>query len=113
MEPVEAFLAGTKISPSPTIYAERSKLTEVPIFTLWHHEHGRLSRKDAVAKRQYLTPSEEKTVVDYILGKAESDYPVLVKSVGQLAWTIARLRVSTFEILADDESIRPMGKNWV
>jgi hypothetical protein len=108
MEPAEAVLARTRSSPNPKTYSERSKLTEVPISTLWHHEHGRLSRKDAAAKRQYLTPSEEKTLVDYIL---ESDDPVLVKSVGQLAWTIARRRSSTFEILPDDDSIRPPGKN--
>jgi len=113
MEPAEAVLVGTSSSPNSKTYAERSKLTAVPISTLWHHEHGRLSRKDAAAKRQYLTPSEEKTVVDYIQGAAEGDHPVLVKSVGQLAWTIARRRSSTFEILADDDSIRPPGKNWV
>jgi hypothetical protein len=113
MDPAEAVLARMRSSPGPKTYAERSKLTEVPISTLWHHEHGRLSRKDAAAKRQYLTPSEEKTLVDYILNGAEGDRPVLVKSVGQLAWTIARRRSSTFEILADDDSIRPPGKNWV
>jgi hypothetical protein len=105
MEPAEAVLVGTSSSPNFKTYAERSKLTAVPISTLWHHEHGRLSRKDAAAKRQYLTPSEEKTVVDYIQGAAEGDHPVLVMSVGQLAWTIARRRSSTFEILADDDSI--------
>lgn len=51
--------------------------------------------------------------MDYIQGAVEGDHPVLVKSVGQLAWTIARRQSSTFEILADDESIRPPGKNWV
>ena len=81
-EPAETALARTRSPPNPKTYAERSKLTEVPISTLWHHEHGRLSRKDAAAKRQYLIPSEEKTVVDYIL---DSDDPVLVKSVEQLA----------------------------
>jgi hypothetical protein len=101
MESPEAVLARMRSSPNPKTYAERSKLTEVPISTLWHHEYGRLSQKDAAAKRQYLTPSEEKALVDYIL---ESHDPVLVKSVGQLAWTIAR---------TDDDSIRPPGKNWV
>jgi hypothetical protein len=110
MESPEAVLARMRSSPNPKTYAERSKLTEVPISTLWHHEYGRLSQKDAAAKRQYLTPSEEKALVDYIL---ESHDPVLVKSVGQLAWTIARRRSSTFEILTDDDSIRPPGKNWV
>lgn len=113
MEPAEAVLVRTRSFPKPKTYAERSKLPEVPISTFSHHEHGRLSRKDAAAKRQYLTPSEEKAFVDYILGAAESDHPVLVMSVGQLAWTIARRRSSTFEILADDDSIRPPGKNWV
>jgi len=107
MEPAKAVLVKTRSSPKPKTYAERSKLTEVPISTLWYHEHGRLSRKDAAAKRQYLTPSEEKALVDCILGAAESDHPVLVKSVGQLARTIARRRSSTFEFFADDDSIRP------
>jgi hypothetical protein len=33
--------------------------------------------------------------------------PTPVKSVAYLAWTIARRRFSTFELLADDGSIRP------
>jgi hypothetical protein len=110
MEPPEAVHTRIRSSPNPKTYTERFKLTEVPISTLWHREHGRLLRKDAAAKRQYLTPSKEKALIDYIL---ESDDPVLVKSVGQLAWTIARRRSSTFEILTDDDSIRPPGKNWV
>jgi hypothetical protein len=113
MKPTEAVLARTRSPPNPKTYAERSKLTEVPISTLWHHEHGRLSQKDTAAKRQYLTPSEEKTLIDCILGAAESDHPILVKSVEQLAWTIVRRRSSTFEILADEDSIRPPRKNWV
>jgi len=70
MEPAEAVIARKRSPPNPKTYAERSKQTEVPISTLRHHEHSRLSRKDAAAKRQYLTPSEEKTLVDYILGAA-------------------------------------------
>ena len=66
MEPAEAVLIGISSSLNSKTYAARSKLTAVLISTLWYPEHGRLSRKDAAAKWQYLTPSEEKTVVDYI-----------------------------------------------
>jgi hypothetical protein len=111
VNPAESVLTRMRSSPDSKTYAKRSKLTKVPLSTLWYHQHGRLSRKDAAAKRQYLTPSEEQTVVDFILRGAEYDNPVSVKSVGQLAWIIARQRSSTFEILADDNLIRPLGKN--
>jgi hypothetical protein len=81
MEPAETTLARTRSSPDPKTYAERSKLTEVPISTLWHHKHGRLSRKDAAAKRQYLTPSEEKTLVDYILESDDPEHSKVSRSV--------------------------------
>jgi hypothetical protein len=113
MDPAEIVLAWMRNSPDSKTYAEWSKLTEVPLSTLWHHQQGRQSRKDTAAKRQYLTPSEEKTLVDYMLHAAEHSHPTPVKSVGHLAWTIARRRSSTFKLLADDGSIRPPGKNWV
>lgn len=82
IEPAEANPTSTRSSPNLNTYTKQSKLTEVLKSTLWYHKHGRLSRKDAAAKRWYLTPSKEKTVIDYVLGNND---PVLVESVGQLA----------------------------
>jgi hypothetical protein len=111
MEPTEIVLARIRRSPDSKTYAEWSKLTELPLSTLWHHQHGRQSRKVAAAKQQYLTPSEEKTLVDYMLDAAKRGHPTPVKSVGHLAWTIARRRSSTFELLTDNGLIRTLGKN--
>ena len=113
MDPAEAVLARWRGFPEPKTYAELSKLTNVPNSTLWHHEQGRLSKKDAAAKKQYLSPSEEKILVDHILRAAERGYPVPVKLLRHLARTIARQRSSTFQIPADDDRIRLPEKNWL
>ena len=84
----------------------------VPASTLWHRKHGRPSKGDAAAQKQYLTPSEEKALADYILRWAERGYPVPVKLVRDFAWVIARKRSSTFQTLSNDDTIQPPGKNW-
>jgi len=61
------------------ICAALSESSHVPASTLWHRKHGRPSKGDAAAQKQYLTPSEEKALADYILRWAERGYPVPVK----------------------------------
>ena len=51
IDPAETVLATLRDYTKPKTYAEPSKQTDVPKLTSWHHEHGRLSRKDAVAKK--------------------------------------------------------------
>jgi hypothetical protein len=89
-----------------------SELSHAPASTIWHRHHGRLSTKDAAASQQYLTPSKEKALVDYVLRAADRGYPVPVKLLRHLAWTTARQQSSTFPIPADDDAVRHPGKNW-
>jgi hypothetical protein len=42
--------------------------------------------------KQYLTPSEEKALAEYVLRMAERGYPVPVKLLRYLAWVIVRQR---------------------
>jgi hypothetical protein len=93
-EPALTALASLRNPADVKTYAALSELSSVPASTLWHRSHGRQSRKESAVKRQYLTPSEEKALVDYILRLAERGYPVPVKFLQHLAWTISRQRSS-------------------
>jgi len=51
----------------PRTYAALSYFSNVPASTLWHRAHGRPSRDEKAKCQQYLTPSEEKALVNYAL----------------------------------------------
>ncbi|KAF2241397.1 hypothetical protein BU26DRAFT_469049, partial [Trematosphaeria pertusa] len=55
---------------------------------------------------QYLTPQEEKALVDFLLRMADLGCPVRVKFPPSLAFSIARRRATT------DREIKPPNKNW-
>jgi hypothetical protein len=112
MDTAAAILTTPRHSTEHEVHAALPESSPVPASTLWHRSHGRPSKKEAAAQKQYLTPSEEKTLADYILRWAERGHPVSVKLVRHLGWTIARKRSSAFQILLDDVTIRPPGKNW-
>jgi hypothetical protein len=80
--------------------------------TLWRHARGKPTRKDKAAGQQYLTPCEEKAVLEYALRMYKYGFPIPVKFLGSIAHIIKRQRSSAFQILAADEGIRPPGKNW-
>jgi hypothetical protein len=77
----------------------RPSRNDLPLSTYWHRVHGRPSRQDTAAKRQYLTPSEEKALVDYALRLAARGYPVPVKFLRYLAQWIVRQRSSSFQVV--------------
>jgi hypothetical protein len=79
---------------------------------LWRRAHGKPSRRDKAAKQQYLTPCEEKALLEYVLRMSERGYPLLIKFLCSLALVIARQRSSAFQIPSADDGIRPPGKNW-
>jgi hypothetical protein len=79
--------------------------------TLWRRAHGKPSRTDKAAKQQYLTPVEEKALLDYVLRTSERGYPLPVKFLHSLALVIARQRSSAFQTPAVDDGVRPPGKN--
>ena len=79
--------------------------------TLWRHARGKPSRRDKATKQQYLTPCEEKALLEYVLRMSERGYPLPVKFLSSLALVIARQRSSAFQIPTADDGIRPPGKN--
>jgi hypothetical protein len=50
----------------PQTYDARSKHKGVPLSTLYHREHGRLSRKKKAEGQQYLTVPEEKALETFL-----------------------------------------------
>jgi hypothetical protein len=51
----------------PRTYAALAEHGEVALSTLPHRARGRRSRKEKDQSQQYLTPSEEKAVVKFLL----------------------------------------------
>src|SRR5204862_6026617 len=48
-------------------YKALSDSTGVPISTLWHRNHGRVSVQERATHQQYLTPQDEKALVKILL----------------------------------------------
>ncbi|KAF1940397.1 hypothetical protein EJ02DRAFT_350073, partial [Clathrospora elynae] len=92
-------------------YAALSKASNVPYTTLWHRAHGRPSIQDKAKSQQYLTPSEEEALVNYLLRMANNGFPIPIIYTRSLAAVIACQRTSIFEA-TPNETIRPPGKNW-
>lgn len=83
-----------------------SKWGKVPRSTLYHRAHGRRSKEDKARSQQYLTPSEEKALVQYLLLMSNHGYPIPIMHLPSLALIIASRRSTT------DVAIKPPGKNW-
>jgi hypothetical protein len=66
-------------------YAALSDSSQIPVSTLWDRAHGRRPRKEKAAKQQYLTPQEEKALVNYALRMSRNGYPIPVKFLCSLA----------------------------
>jgi hypothetical protein len=60
-------------------YATQARRKGVPRTTLWYEEHGRPSFKAKAQSQQFLTPSEEKALVQYLLRMSAVGSPVRVK----------------------------------
>jgi hypothetical protein len=93
-------------------YAALSESSNIPVSTLWDRAHGRQPRREKAAKQQYLTPQEEKALVNYALRMSRNEYPIPVKFLRSLAQVIVRQRSSFFHILPTDDTVKPPGKNW-
>jgi hypothetical protein len=63
----------------PRTYAALAEHGEVALFTLHHRARGRRSRKEKDQSQQYLTPSEEKAVVKFLLQMSDLRQPVRIK----------------------------------
>jgi hypothetical protein len=93
-------------------YQELHEFSGVPLTTLWHRDHGRISIQERAALQQYLTPQEEKALVKYLLNKFRSGFPLPIKASRSLAHEIALRRPSNFQTVLCDGKIKPPGKNW-
>ncbi|KAF2176613.1 hypothetical protein K469DRAFT_512225, partial [Zopfia rhizophila CBS 207.26] len=79
------------VDPSePRTYTALSKRGNVPRSTLWHRAHGRPSKEEKAIGQQYLTPSEEKALVKYLLRMSDNGFPIPIKYLRSLAYIIAR-----------------------
>lgn len=112
MDPASAVLSEGLVPSKPKTYAALSESSNVAVSTLWHRAHGRPSREDKAKSQQYLSPSEEKALVEYLLRMSNNGFPVPLKYLRSLALVIARQRSSVFQAPATDETIRPPGRNW-
>jgi len=94
-------------------YGALSNQSGVPLSTLWHRDHGRGSIKQKAASQQYLTPQEEKALVDYLLRMSRKGYPLPVNLARNLAHIILLQRASIFKVHpVERDDLRPPGENW-
>ncbi len=94
-------------------YGALSNQSGVPLSTLWHRDHGRGSIKQKAASQQYLTPQEEKALVDYLLRMSRKGYPLPVKLARNLAHIILLQRASIFKVHpVERDDLSPPGENW-
>lgn len=107
-----AALAWLNDLDQPMTYAALSEHTRIPASTLRYRKNGRPSRRDAAAQRQYLTPSEEKGLVDYLLWAWKLGRPIPSKLLPSLAFAIVQRRSSTLQNIATNTTIKPPGKHW-
>lgn len=101
-------------STKPKSYAALSEERDCPRTTLWFRAHGRPSKAEKAQRQQYLTPSERKALVEYLLRMPRKGFLVLVKHLRPLALIIVRQRSSVFQAPSadEDEAIELPGKNW-
>jgi len=85
MDPASTVLAEGLDPSKPRTYAALSESSNVPTSTLWHRAHGRPSRQEKAEYRQYLTPAEEKALVEYVLRMAKNGFPIPIKFLRSLA----------------------------
>jgi hypothetical protein len=73
--------------------------------TIYDRAHGQRSKEEKAQSQQYLTPCEEKAIVNFLLLMAEFGQPVRIKHIPSLAFSIARQR-------STNKPPKPPGKNW-
>ncbi|KAK9427097.1 hypothetical protein V1505DRAFT_359134 [Lipomyces doorenjongii] len=81
----------------PRTYTALSKSHKIPRTTLWNLAHGRPSIKEKAKRLQYLTPSEEKALVKYLLRTSNNGFPVPIQYLRSLAFASVSQRSSVFQ----------------
>jgi hypothetical protein len=80
--------------------------TDVPRSTLHARARGRRSIEAKAQSQQYLTPFEEKAMVDFVLQMSNLGTPVRIKYIPSIAFSVTRGRPEP------DRPLKPPGKNW-
>src|SRR5450432_4055487 len=60
--------------------------------TLYHRTRGRSSREEKAQGQQYLRPYKEEVIVKYLLQIADLSYPIRMKFIPSLAYSVTRHR---------------------
>lgn len=87
-------------------YRALAKHSDVARSTLHHRARGRRSKEEKNLSQQYLTLSEEKAVVKFLLQMSNLGQPVRIKHIPSLAFSVARYRSLT------NKPMKPPGRNW-
>jgi DDE superfamily endonuclease/Tc5 transposase DNA-binding domain len=86
-------------------YRARAEHSGVARSTLHARALGRRSKEQKAQSQQYLTPCEEKAVVNFLLQMAELGQAVRIKHIPSLAFSVARQR-------STNKPPKPPGRNW-
>jgi len=90
----------------PKSYRALADHSGVPRSTLHYRAHGRRSIEQKAESQQYLTPSEENAVVQFLLQMSDLGQPVRIKFMPQIAVSVTRHRP------AANRPHKPPGRNW-
>jgi hypothetical protein len=91
------------VSKSYRALADHGK---VPRATLHHRAHGRRSIEEKAQSQQYLTQSEVRAVIDFLLQMSDLGQPLRMKYIPSIAFSATRHRPT------QDRPLKPLGKNW-
>jgi len=100
-------LVEASLPREPRMYDTIFKRSGVPVATHYHRNHGRPSIQAKAQSQQYLTISKEKALEKYLKVISDFGYPVQIKFLPSLAYSIACQRST-----ATNTSIKPLSKNW-
>jgi hypothetical protein len=89
MDPASVAISEGLDPTEPRTYAALSKRSTVPRTTLWNRTHGRPSIQEKAKSQQYLNPSEEKALVEYLLRMSNNGFSIPIKYLRSLALVIA------------------------
>ncbi|KAM0703871.1 hypothetical protein Q7P35_008876 [Cladosporium inversicolor] len=93
-------------SSVPRSYRALADHSNVPRSTLHDRARGQRSIEAKAQSQQYLTPYEERAMIDFILQMSALGTPVRIKYISSIAFTVARGRPE------HDRPQKPPGKNW-
>lgn len=90
----------------PKSYRALADRSNVPCSTLHARARGQQSFEAKAQSQQYLTPFEEKAMVDFIVQMSALGTPVRIKYIPSIALSVARGRSEP------NRPLKPPGKNW-